>query len=205
MDILRRAQNSLRGLLHRYASEGVKRWMWNREYAAGRWVCLDSMSDDCIISHINAEARGGQILDMGCGPGTIGEAIDPSAYGEYLGVDISDVAIEKARCKSNRSQNRYVQGDMLTFQPPHAFDLIVFGDSLYYCSPSSALETLRRYSQFLSQSGMFIMRSWVVGDHTRVIVGLIESEFAVTSKQWYDFQDPMLVIAFRPKEVISSS
>ena len=107
MNILRQTKNSLRGLLHRHGPEAMKRWIWNKEFASGRWACLDSMSDDCVIPYLNTHARGGSILDIGCGPGAIGEAIDPIAYRHYLGVDISDVAIEKARDKSSRSNNVY--------------------------------------------------------------------------------------------------
>jgi 2-polyprenyl-3-methyl-5-hydroxy-6-metoxy-1,4-benzoquinol methylase len=92
-------KNKMNGLLLRHGTEATRRWVWNREYAAGRWNCLDSMPDDCVLPFLNAHAKGGRILDIGCGPGAIGEAIDPLAYQHYLGIDISDVAIEKAQAK----------------------------------------------------------------------------------------------------------
>ena len=199
MNILRQTKNSLRGLLHRHGPETIKRWMWNKEFASGRWDCLDSMSHDCVIPYLNAHARGGSILDIGCGPGAIGEAIDPNAYRRYLGVDISDVAIVKARDKNSRSNNVYVQGDIRTFNPSGTFDLILFGDSLYYFSFSVAKKILDRYSSYLNEYGVFVMRCWVVNDRTRAIVKLIESDYDVTEKQWYTFCDPMLVIVFKPK------
>ena len=198
MNVFCRAKNGLRGLLHRHGTEAMKRWMWNKEFSSGRWMCLDSMSNDCVISHINAHARGGSILDIGCGPGTIGEAIDPAAYRQYLGVDISDVAVEKARKKSSRPNNVYAQGDMRTFKPSGTFDLIFFGDSLYYFSLPSAKEILVRYSSYLNEGGVFVMRCWVATDRSRAIVTLIESDYEVIEKKWYPYREPMLVTVFKP-------
>lgn len=41
--------NVMRGLLQRYASANVKRYLWDNEYRRGRWNCLDVMADDCLI------------------------------------------------------------------------------------------------------------------------------------------------------------
>jgi SAM-dependent methyltransferase len=199
MNILLQTKNSLRGLLLRHGPATIKRWIWSKEFASGRWACLESMPNDCVIPYLNTLARGGSILDIGCGPGAIGEAIDPIAYRHYLGVDIADVAIEKARDNNSRSNNVYVQGDMRTFNPSGTYELILFGDSIYYFGFSDAKEILDRYSLYLNENGVFVMRCWVVNDRTRAIVKLIESDYNVTEKQWYTFRDPMLVIVFKPK------
>jgi SAM-dependent methyltransferase len=207
LNILHKIKNKLHGLLGRYGPEAIRRWLWNREYASGRWNCLDSMPKDCVLPHLNAHARGGSILDIGCGPGAIGEAIDPTTYRHYLGVDISDVAIEKARAKNSRLNNIYALGDMWRFNPPGTYDLIFFGDSLYNFSFPDEKKILARYSSYLNEGGVFVIRTWVGVDRTyainrtRAIIKLIESDYDVIEKRSYATRRPLplVVIVFKPK------
>jgi len=206
LNILHKIKNRLHRLLARHGPEAIRRWLWNREYASGRWNCLDSMPNDCVLPHLNAHARGGSILDIGCGPGAIGEAIDPTTYRHYLGVDISDVAIEKARAKNSRLNNIYALGDMWKFNPPGTYDLIFLGDSLYNFSFPEEKKILARYSSYLNESGVFVIRTWVGVDRTRAInrtraiIKLIESDYDVIEKRSYATRPiPLVVIVFKPK------
>jgi SAM-dependent methyltransferase len=159
------------------------------------------MPKDFVLPHLNAHARGGSILDLGCGPGAIGEAIDPTTYRHYLGVDISDVAIEKARGKNSRLNNIYALGDMWTFNPPGTYDLIFFGDSLYNFSFPNGKKILARYSSYLNEGGVFVIRTWVSVDRSRAIIKLIESDYDVIEKRSYAPRrpNPMVVIVFKLK------
>jgi SAM-dependent methyltransferase len=202
MKIPRWTRNKLHGLLLRRGPEAIRRSIWNREYAAGRWKCLDFMPNDCVLPYLNAHSKGGKILDIGCGPGAIGEAIDPLAYRHYFGVDISDVAIEKARARNSRLNNVYTVGDMWTFNPTDTYDLIFFGDSLYNFSFSDGKKILNRYSAYLNKDGVFVIRTWVSLGRARAIVELIESDYGVIEKRSFAFQSPLVVIVFKPKILI---
>jgi hypothetical protein len=72
MPVAQKVRNSLRGLVQRYAPPSIKRWLWNHEYEEGRWKCLDAMAGDCAYPHVERYPKNGNILDLGCGPGTIG-------------------------------------------------------------------------------------------------------------------------------------
>jgi SAM-dependent methyltransferase len=163
------------------------------------------MPKDRVLPHLNAHARGSSILDIGCGPGAIGEAINPTTYRHYIGVDISDVAIAKASAKNFRLNNVYAQGDMWTFNPPGTYDLIFFGDSLYNFSFPSGKKILARYSSYLNEGGVFVIRTWVSVDRTRAIIKLIESDYDVIEKRSYGTDatgkpNPLVVIVFKPKD-----
>jgi SAM-dependent methyltransferase len=134
-----KVRNVLRGLLQRFGTENIKRWLWNYEYGRGRWNCLDTMADDYVYRHVETCAKNGSILDLGCGPGAVGNELNAAAYHSYTGVDISDAAIEKARSRTaeNRrtDKNHYFQGDILSYIPKQKYDVILFGDSIYYFQP----------------------------------------------------------------------
>jgi SAM-dependent methyltransferase len=193
--------NVLRGLLQRYGTENIKRRLWNHEYRRGRWNCLDSMADDCVYTHIEKHAKNGSILDLGCGPGAVGTELSGAAYHSYTGVDICDVAIEKARSRAaeNRrtEKNAYFQSDILSYVPKQYYDVIFFGDSIYYFSWQRIIEILNYYSKYLKQDGVFIVRTWTMKDKHQTIVHNIENDFDVVEKHPYA-ESQIVVIVFRP-------
>jgi trans-aconitate methyltransferase len=52
------------------------------------------------------------------------------------------------------AKTRFRQGDVTTFVPEEKFDVIVFNEVLYYLE--RPLETVRRYTPFLSDGGIFV-------------------------------------------------
>jgi SAM-dependent methyltransferase len=196
-----KVKNVLRGLLQRYGSEKIKRRLWNHEYRLGRWNCLDSMATDCVYAHIEKYAKNGDILDLGCGPGAVGSELNEAAYHSYTGVDICDVAIEKAKSRAEENhrtdKNAYFQSDILSYIPNQCYDVIFFGDSIYYFSWQRITEILNRYARDLKQDGVFIVRTWTVKDKHLTIVHNIENAFEVVEKHSYA-DSQLVVIVFRP-------
>jgi SAM-dependent methyltransferase len=201
MRATQKVENVIRGLLQRYGTENFKRRLWNREYARGRWKCLDTMAGDCVYPHIEKYASNGSILDLGCGPGAVGSMLNTAAYRSYAGVDICDVAIEKARSRAaeNRrgEKNTYFQSDIFSYVPTQQYDVIFFGDSIYYFSHQQIADMLDRYSKYLKQDGVFIVRSWMLKDRHRAIVHNIENEFNVMERHLYH-KSELCVIVFHP-------
>lgn len=69
----------------------------------------------------------GRVLDVACGTGTLAEYY----AGDYLGIDISDVAIEKAKA-TRRKDAKFQQIDITKAAPPAGvpFDSVYFGEFL---------------------------------------------------------------------------
>jgi len=198
MHIARKIRNRVRGAIQKYAPERLKRIAWNREYASGYWVGLESMVDDCLYRHIEEHARGGDILDLGCGPGATGNELDEASYRTYTGVDISDVAVAKARARSagtsRAAKNRYVQGDIVLYHPEGRYDVIVFGDSIIYLARHQLHGTLARYATYLKMDGVVVVRLFGY----EMIADLIRRNFDVTEQHRY-LDDQVSVLVFRPK------
>jgi hypothetical protein len=47
-----RVRNALRGAIQKYGPEFAKQRLWNREFSAGRWACLETTGDDPVHVHI---------------------------------------------------------------------------------------------------------------------------------------------------------
>src|SRR5262245_38316922 len=187
----------VRGFIQGYGPEPLKRRVWNREYARGRWAGLESMAGDCLYRHVEEHARGGDILDLGCGPGATGNEIEEASYRTYTGVDISDVAVAKARARSagtlRAAKNRYLQGDILLYHPERRYDVIVFGDSIIYLARHQVEATLARYARYLKADGVFVVRLYGYEN----IADLIRRSFDVAEHhRYHDAQVSVLV--FRP-------
>lgn len=195
-------RNVVRGLAQRYGPPSVKRHLWNREFSTGRWACLESTLGESAHSQVEKYANYGGILDLGCGPGTISVELDPEKYSFYTGVDISDVAIQKGRRRAQEAgradRNEYCQCDILTYTPTQHYDVILYGDSIYYIPNRQIAPMLRRYSMYLTGGGVFISRIFKVSGKLQHILDIVESHFDVVEKHIHE-QTQMCIIVFRPR------
>lgn len=205
MYLAEKARNVLRGLLQTYGTKSIKRSLWNVEFSRGRWDCLETSPGDVVYGYVEKYANKGSILDLGCGSGSTGDELDATAYGDYTGVDISDVAVERARRRAEESgragKNKYLQVDISDYVPTQQFNVILFRDSIYYVPRAKIKRMLDRYSQYLSEGGVFIVRLWSVSGKYKKIVDTIESGFKVIEKD-LSVQPNTVVIVFRPRNML---
>jgi len=202
MRLAERARNAMRGMIQKYGPNFAKQRLWDSEFSAGRWNCLETTGDDRVHVQIEKYANRGAILDLGCGPGTTGFELDPATYTAYTGVDISDVAVQNARRRAvaagRAERHEYCQSDIVRFVPARKYDVIFFGDSIYYIPPRSIVPMLERYAGCLTERGIFIARMFDVSGKHRYILNTIEQNFEVAEK-WSSNQDVTCLVAFRPR------
>lgn len=157
-----KVKNVVRGLAQKWANTGVKRHMWNKEFREGRWDYLEKTSGDLVYESLEKYCRKGHILDLGCGSGNTGNELRADIYEGYMGVDISDVAVKRARDRSiaaqRQNKNSYSQSDISTYVPEHAYDVILFRESIFYIAGPKVLGTLQRYAKCLNDDGVLIVR-----------------------------------------------
>jgi len=197
-----RVRNIVRMALQKFGTRSQKRNLWNKEFATGHWDYIDRTPDDCIYRFLASYSRQGSILDLGCGSGNTGNEIAAEHYRLYTGVDISDVAIAKARERSQTvgrgGKNEYVQFDILHYEPERAYDLILFRESIVYVPDFHIRDMLVRYSRFLSPGGVFIVR---MCDRERYqgILNTIRRHFQVV-ETYVPENVSTIVVVFRPAE-----
>jgi 2-polyprenyl-6-hydroxyphenyl methylase/3-demethylubiquinone-9 3-methyltransferase len=152
-----------------------------------------------VYGYVEKYARNGDILDLGCGSGNTGSELNQSAYQSYIGVDISDVAIEKAMWRSERAgrdrKNRYVHADIVNYSPEGRYDVILFRESLYYVPRGTILKMLRRYREHLKEGGVIIVRLYD-RDRYNAIHRLLRKSFGVLEEFVHE-DSRTVVLVFR--------
>lgn len=205
MDIKRRPFTFLRSIVKSYGPSKLKKTLWDEEFVGGKWDFIDNTAGDCVYPFLEKYANKGAILDLGCGPGNTANELAIEAYCTYVGVDISEAALEKGNKRSlanNRGdKNSFIQGDFINYVPTQQFDLILFRESMYHVPISKIKPMLDGYSQYLRERGVFVVRMDITGGklgRPRAMVGVIEREFEIAEKQ--DFPESGgTVIVFRPR------
>jgi SAM-dependent methyltransferase len=207
MQVVKRARNVFRAVIQSRGGRFLKARLWNREFASGHWDYIDSTFDDCIYDFLRRYAKRGSILDLGCGAGNTGNELASDAYSAYTGVDISDVAAEKARARSRDNgragKNQYFQSDIYSYQPASIYDVILFRESIFYVPFAKLDSMLKRYAQYLAPEGVFIVRMY---DRHRYknIVDLISNTFDMI-ESYVVPQATTIVLVFQPKDRESAS
>jgi len=128
---------------------------WNREYADGTW---DFLTDAKEVAHyavlaalVNHFSGAGRLLDVACGPGVLQGYLKRWGYQQYLGIDKSEVAVDRAMSRQD-AQTRFAVADAEQFTPSHRFTAIIFSECLYYFAEPNRV--LRRYADWLTDDGM---------------------------------------------------
>jgi 2-polyprenyl-6-hydroxyphenyl methylase/3-demethylubiquinone-9 3-methyltransferase len=197
----------MRGILKRYGPSSIKRRLWNQEFSGSHWDFIDNTVGDCVYLHLEKHLKRGSILDLGCGPGNTANELPPTAYGTYLGVDISEAALRKAKRRTEQNgragKNHFVCSDFINYVPTQQFDVILFRESMYHVPLRRIKPVLDHYSKYLTASGVFIVRMNTSGPSGQpkprltAAMSIMETEFAVVEKCRYGDSGPTVVV-FRP-------
>jgi len=210
MYILQRTITFFRGFLTSYGPTGIKKKIWDKDFSSGKWDFIDNTAGDCVYSHLERFSNGGDILDLGCGPGNTANELSSAAYRSYIGVDISEAALTKAvkRTEENgrSGKNSFVCSDFLGYSPTKEFGVILFRESLYHVPFGQGLEILDKYSKHLKKEGVFVVRLYA-GDHrpgkikyrVQRKIDLIKREFDIVESRQYDTPGFPTVLVFRPR------
>ena len=210
MYIARRALTFLEGFLASYGPSSLKKRLWDRDFSRGKWNFIDNTAGDCVYQHLEKHTQGGDILDLGCGPGNTANELASGAYRSYIGVDISEVALEKARKRtqenSRADKNGFVRSDFLGYEPTQEFDVILFRESLYHVPYGQVMAILEKYSKHLKKNGVFIVRLYAADIPTGKIkyrvtrkLKLLKREFDIVESCQYKQPGTPTVLVFRPR------
>ncbi|MDB5430907.1 MAG: methyltransferase type 12 [Caulobacter sp.] len=136
---------------------------WDRLHSGGYDRLLNSEQRHhhrllaALVSESVAHPR---VLDIGCGEGVFHDSLRPFAPAAYLGVDLSDLAIAKARARITDPAARFTLGDGARYDAgAERFDAIVFPECIEYLGDPIAL--LDHYARFLAPGGVFGVTQWL--------------------------------------------
>jgi SAM-dependent methyltransferase len=193
-------------LLKRWGSSATKQRVWDSEYKTGKWTYdregPNNESQEPVYGYLEKYGLGGSILDLGCGSGMTALEMKNS-FEQYVGVDVSDVAIEKARAALEDSDKAkkvsFSVSDIATFLPTGRFSIILFRESLYYVPQAKIKGMLDRYCSHLQPHGVFIIR---LCDRSRYkgIIGILEAHFQIVERYSSD-KSTMIIFICAPREM----
>jgi SAM-dependent methyltransferase len=178
-------------LTKRWGSQAAKQNVWDAEYGGGKWDCLgtDPMrpagTKDPVYMFLDKYSAGASVLDLGSGNGmTVTEMAE--CFREYVGVDISSVAVEKAKealqnDPSRARKTKFFVSDIANFIPDQEFSVILFRESIYYVPQRQMTGMLDHYCSFLAVGGVFIVRLCNRNKY-KGIVKLLETKFQIVEK-----------------------
>ena len=212
MYIVDRSLQFVRGALLSYGPRSLRQRVWDAEYRSEKWKFAYNTMGDCVYKHLEKFARKGSILDLGCGSGNTSTEMADSCYQRYVGVDIAEAALEKARRRSaeagRQNKNTFACSDFLAYQPQGKFDVILFRESMYHIPMNKIKTVLDYYAPYLKDDGVFIVRLFTGNRQTgeekhrpTAMMGLIENECDVIENARYNTAGSPQVIVFRPKNM----
>jgi SAM-dependent methyltransferase len=128
---------------------------WDERYAASELV-WSAEPNQFLVAEVDALTPG-RALDLACGEGRNSLWLASKGW-EVVGVDFSEVGLEKARTIADRRKLvvEWIHGDVTTYRPPTgSFDLVVIA---YLHLPRARLEvTLANARDALAPSGVLVL------------------------------------------------
>jgi SAM-dependent methyltransferase len=143
----------------------VKRDVWEALYLRGTWDYMNEVDElarySVITGYLQFLRPKSAILDVGCGEGILFRRYRPYGYSRYVGIDISQVAIDRL-CREQDHKTHFIAADVETYVPQERFDVIVFNEALYYFH--DPLEVIGRYTVALKEDGVVVVSTYA-GSH----------------------------------------
>jgi len=109
---------------------------------------------------------------LGCGSGRLAALLDPAELAGYLGVDISNEGLSRARSLARPSPlDQFEEHDFETWTPKaDDFNVITFNECLGYAP--DPLHTARRFAQLLPPDGTLLVSHFRSTNHAEFWVRL---------------------------------
>ncbi|MBV9098536.1 MAG: class I SAM-dependent methyltransferase [Frankiaceae bacterium] len=109
------------------------------------------------VGYLSMFAPRAEILDVGCGPGSLRHYLQPGAFRRYVGVDNSPHAIDVAQTSFDDPETSFVLADDIPsdLQP---FSAVVMLDVLYHVE--EPMRTIQRVKEVTQPDGIVIASHW---------------------------------------------
>jgi 2-polyprenyl-3-methyl-5-hydroxy-6-metoxy-1,4-benzoquinol methylase len=132
---------------------------WDAQYAAGDYEeRLDSISHVAhhavILGYLTYAAKEPMVLDVGCGHGRLLQLLAGLGFAEYVGVDWSSQAVQRAQSLSV-PHTLFEVADMDHWDTTERFDAVVLNECLYYSVDPR--EMFERAIGWLAEDGVVIV------------------------------------------------
>lgn len=181
--------------IHYFVTRFGPAWLrglaFDEKYRRGDWNFKGESSDE-LPSVIRKYLRAGDLLILGCGGASVLESLRKEAIGSVLGLDLSSEAVRLANRYADRNIS-FQTGDMVTFQCPRDYDVILFSESLYYVPSAQQEALLKRLAKHLKPGGAVIV-TLAQADRYHAIIELIRGRFQVVEDHKFSNSERHLLV-----------
>jgi len=119
-------------VLTRFGFAAIRYRAFDAAFRRKGWDVSEVSSE--LVSCVAKYAAGDAVLALGCGTGLLCAHLPNGSYSEFVGVDVSAFAVQRAR-ERKLPRARFVQDDLRHFRCDRKFRLLIFEESLnYVCS-----------------------------------------------------------------------
>ena len=137
---------------------GFQRLSWDKQFQAGVWS--RGPCNQHTIDLVSKLCNGGRLVEFGCGEGPLPLALPKHAFSDYIGYDISQVAVEKGaeRAREAGLQNaRFQQCDMAKWKGDSSVSVVLAEECIYYLTAKDTEEFLQRCCESLVPGGSILV------------------------------------------------
>jgi 2-polyprenyl-3-methyl-5-hydroxy-6-metoxy-1,4-benzoquinol methylase len=148
----------MRGIHYLITRFGPLQWRsiaFDEKYRCGDWAFQNDGGPE-LTAAIGRYLRKGDILILGCGGAAILENLKAEGMNSALGVDISQEGIRLAS-RFACDNIAFQVADMVSFECPHAYDVILFSESLYYVAANRQVPLLSRLAGCVKPGGAIVV------------------------------------------------
>ena len=152
--------------------------VWEDAYRNGKTDHMKQLTEcprySIVGGYISYLKPDGDILDVGCGNGLLLDRYTPSGNSTYLGIDISQCALDSIKQRNNANIHlRMVNAE--TYEPKDKYDVIVFNESLYYLN--DPLKVFRRYIMSAKRDGIVVVSTSSNSPRAKAILRCLKKEY----------------------------
>lgn len=151
-----------RAIVQKWGRREDKAALWDNEFRSGQWEYLKHSGQDFVYPILEKYLNGGSLLDFGCGNGNTSMELDFEVYDRYLGLDISPVAVEQCKKRSESEgrsdKNEYIVDTIEGFVSNDRFDVVLFRESLFYVTLFRIPGAIRKSRNLLKPGGVIVIR-----------------------------------------------
>jgi 2-polyprenyl-3-methyl-5-hydroxy-6-metoxy-1,4-benzoquinol methylase len=166
--VVRNRTAKLLSLVTPYQPMAQGRALLDAQYQAADWDYLRSTAEaprfGVVAAYCHRLAAGRSLLEVGCGEGILLDHLDRSRFANYTGVDLSSVAVDRARSLED-DRVRFVCASAEEYVPVQAHQLIVFNEVMEYFD--DPLAVVQRYEPFLEHDGRIVVSAFAGIDTAR--------------------------------------
>jgi cyclopropane fatty-acyl-phospholipid synthase-like methyltransferase len=152
---------------------GLGKVAWDDQYKTGIWDYLRGSRSAPCVQRIIALCNGGKLVEFGAGEwGALPLALPKGSFSSYVGYDISEIAVSRARDNvraAGLTNCQFEQRDMASWEGTSGVSLVVAEECLYYLDPKDAETFLRRCCESLSPGGSILVIVHSAVKHLRTL------------------------------------